>query len=116
MLGLESNDLGLVLVAIIGALTTLLSGQKLREMRSAETPKQQHMEIAGALVSDKAARDWIKAAEKLVEALDRHSDCLGENTKACEDMGGDIRVVGARIGKLASEMEIARALAERGGK
>ena len=116
MLGLESNDLGLVLVAFLGFLGTLLGGQKLRELRNAEPAKTYQMEVAGAILSDKAARDWIRAAEKLVEALDRHSDCLGENTKACEDMGNDIRVVGARIGKLASEMEIARALADRGGK
>lgn len=116
MLGLESNDLGLVLVAVIGALTTLMGGQKLRDMSKAAPQPGAITEVAGAIVSDRAAREWIKAAERLADILEKHATCLGENTEACRDMADEIAKAAARIGKLATELEIARALADRGGK
>lgn len=114
MLGLTAEQIGTVLLAVSLLITGRLAQQKGKEI-VAKAPAQEGgtLEVAGAIVSDKAAKEWVKAAEKLSEIMDRHAHCLSENTDACRDMSDEITKVGAKIGKLATEMEIARALGDR---
>lgn len=79
MLGLDANDLGTVLTGIGLALIALLGGKTTREMASRkQQPPQGTVELAGAVISDKAVERMVKsldefssAANALKSAIDR---------------------------------------------
>lgn len=88
---LESNDLGAVLIALIGAMVTLLSGGKIREMISPTkpAPSPDMAEIKGALISDKSAERIVQssdaftaAAMMLKTSIDRDVEAKTALTKA----------------------------------
>lgn len=136
---LESNDLGLVLIALIGLIGSIFTGSKVRDATSkkpAELSKE-FAEVKGAIVDSRDVDRMVKhleettaamtllrgvvekdvsAKEALTKALEKHGRCLGENTEACNDMGQTIERIDNRISRLSTEMEIQRAIGERGGK
>lgn len=88
---LESNDLGAVLIALIGAMVTLMSGGKIREMVSPTkpAPSPDMAEIKGAIISDKAVDRIVQsfdgvtaAATMLKSAIDRDVEAKQALTKA----------------------------------
>lgn len=134
---LESNDLGLVLIALIGLIGSIFTGSKVRDVtgkKSATEPPKEFAEVKGAIVDARDVDRMVKhleattaaitlhtatiekdtaAKEALTRALERHGRCLADNTDACEDMGRSIDRVDGHVGKLANELEIARAIGER---
>ena len=74
---------------------------------------QLHTQIERTGLDEQIAAALRKSLDGLAVALSRHADDLGSNTEACRDMADEISKVAAKIGKLATEMEIARALEER---
>lgn len=136
---LESNDLGLVLIALIGLIGSIFTGSKVRDATSkkpAEVSKE-FAEVKGAIVDGRDVDRMVKhleettaamtllrgvvekdvsAKEALTKALEKHGRCLEENTEACNDMGQTIERIDNRISRLSTEMEIQRAIGERGGK
>lgn len=125
---LESSDLGLVLVAAIGAMVTLLTGGKVREATSKKpdaSPPSEFAEVKGALISDKAAERVIQSADAftaaatmlkiaidrdveakqaLTKALNANSASMDRNSEVSQDMREDVRETGDVIGRLKDEM------------
>lgn len=107
MFGLDSDQFGFVLYAFGLALVGWLGGSKGKEFLTAKPVKtaqadtaQNLVEVAGAIVSDKMAAEWVRAAEELTRGIK-------ENTRACDAMAGRIDKVGEVMHDLAKEMEIA---------
>lgn len=141
---LESNDLGAVLIALIGAMVTLLSGGKIREWVSPSKPQPapDMAEIRGALISDKAADRVVQSADAFTAAatmmktsIDRDVEAKQALTKALmaaiDANAGNLDVIRANtaaanavaeqahdlrdvIGDLAKELEIQSRLKGRG--
>ncbi len=77
MLGLTAEQLGTVLTGFSLFIIWALGGQKVKEARAKQSAPGETFEVAGALVSDRAVREWIAACDDLTKAIDR-------NTVACE--------------------------------
>lgn len=138
---LESPDLSAALIAFFGMLATILGGGTITQMmgrkKAASVPPPAFAEIKGAIVDGRDVDRMVKhleettaamtllrgvvekdvsAKEALTKALEKHGRCLEENTEACNDMGHTIERIDNRISRLSTEMEIQRAIRERGGK
>lgn len=104
---LESNDLGLVLVALIGLIGSWFGGARLKEA-TLPTPKpvapEKTFEIAGAIISDKKANEIIEAINRLEVAMRDHGVKLMDNTRACEKMDRTLHDMDEAVGKLANEI------------
>lgn len=134
---LESNDLGLVLIALIGLIGSIFTGSKVRDVtgkKPANLPKE-FAEVKGALISDKAAerviqssdaftaaatmlktaidRD-VEAKQALTKALNENSASLDRNSDVSQDMREEIRETGDVMGRLKDEM--IRAQSMSGGR
>ena len=111
MLGLESQDLGLVLVALIGLIGTMFAGKRGKDFLS---PKPnvtgQTVEIAGAIISDKKADEIIAATDALRDEVRAHRLALDRNTTACNAMSSKIDAISVAVRDLAKEYEIASRL------
>lgn len=127
---LESNDLGLVLIALIGLIGSIFTGSKVKDVTSKKPDKeapnpQEFMEVKGALISDKAAERVIQSADAftaaatmlkiaidrdveakqaLTKALNANSASMDRNSEVSQDMRENIRETGDVIGRLKDEM------------
>lgn len=135
---LESNDLGLVLIALIGLIGSIFTGSKVRDVTGKKVPAApppEFAEVKGALISDKAAerviqssdaftaaatmlktaidRD-VEAKQALTKALNANSASLDRNSDVSQDMRDEIRETGDVIGRLKDEM--IRAQSMSGGR
>ena len=141
MLGLSAEEFGFVLSALAFALVSFLGGKAgkdaLVKRNGPAAAPDGVMEVAGAIVSDKAVDRMVKSMDaftsasvlltaaidkdveakaKLTAMVEKHGRHLGDNTAACEDMGRNIQRVDAHIGKLVTELYLQRELSDRGGK
>ena len=95
MLGLTSEQLGTVLMAASLAFLGIIGGQKGRQMAKGKQPEV--MEVAGALVSD-------KAADRIVSALDENTKALNRNSGVCETLHEAVKEVDDRLERLKDEI------------
>lgn len=88
---LDSKDLGLVLVAIIGLIGTMFGGKagrdKLTKPAQQASGAGEMVEIRGAIVSDKAVDKMVAAFEALTLAVDKDVEAKGKLTLALVDSG-----------------------------
>lgn len=127
MLGLSAEDLGTVILAASLALIALLGGMKGKAMaQGTRSPRKEDvLEVAGAIVSDKAVDAMVKslnattdacsllahaisrdvdAKEKLTAALASHGTKLDRNSETAEDMRETIQSVDTRVERLKDEL------------
>jgi hypothetical protein len=101
MLGLSADDLGLVFTAIATALLAVMGGRKGKEIltqREAQPASGGNMmEVAGAIVSDRVAREWIEAVEDL-------SHNIKLNTEACKQAATNAKDAGDAMEVLTREI------------
>ena len=138
MLGMSAESIGTFLTGLGLAIIAILGGKAGKEKVTGRQPGGAPvMEVAGAIVSDKAVERMVKSLDEfssaailmtaaierdvdakkaLTRAMEKHGQDLKDNTEACVEMGRSIDKVDAHIGKLATEMEIQRAISDRGGK
>lgn len=118
---LDSKDLGLVLVAIIGLIGTMFGGKAGRDKltKPAHQPagSGEMVEIRGAIVSDKAVDKMVAAFEALTHAVDKDVEAKGKltlalvesgrrldrNSDVSEEMRDDIREVNRTMEGLKAE-------------
>ena len=109
MFGLDSDQFGFVIYAFGLALVGWLGGSKGKEFLkggSHKEPKDNVVEVAGAIVSDKKVNELIEAVHVLVVAVKEHGRQLGANTTACDSMGRRIDIASDSMQELSKELEI----------
>ena len=126
MLGLTAEQIGTVILGISLGLIGLMGGQKGRQIAQGKRePDNATVEIAGAIVSDKAVDRMIKSLDefsaaatllkaaidrdveakgKMTAALNENSLKLDRNSNVSEEMHEEIRHVGDRIEHLKVEL------------
>lgn len=106
---LESNDLGLVLVALIGLIGSWFGGSRIKDsmtgapQKSAAPLPERTVEIAGALVSDKAVDKMVASMDALAAALNESGKRIDRNSDVSEEMRDDIREVNRTMEGLKAE-------------
>lgn len=113
MFGLSADDISTVIVGVSLAFIALMGGQKGRQIAQGRSKKDDVVEVAGALVSDKAAAEWIKANDALSAGMTVMSRAVDRNTDAIETITDDLRDVKGKLSDVAKEMEIASRLHDR---
>lgn len=109
MFGLDSDQFGFVIYAFGLALVGWLGGSKGKEFlkgSEAKQPKENVVEVAGAIVSDKKVNELIESVHVLVVAVRDHGSKLAYNTAACDSMGRRIDVAADAMHDLSKELEI----------
>lgn len=121
---LESNDLGLVLVALIGLIGSWFGGSRIKDSMTGGPPQaanpapERTLEIAGAIVSDKAVEKMVASFDALKQAIDRDveaktkltaaltesSHSLNRNSEVSEEMRDEIKETGSRLEGLTREL------------
>lgn len=119
---LNSQDLGLVLVAIIGVIGSIFGTKAGRDKLTKPAHQAQGtgemVEIRGAIVSDKAVDKMVAAFEALTQAIDKDVDAKGKltlalhesgrrldrNSDVSEEMRDDIRDIGRTMENLKAEL------------
>lgn len=87
MLGLNAEQLGTILLAVSITIITLMGGKKGREVAQGKPARGQDViEVAGALVSDRAVTEWTRSADENTTALIALAKALDRNTAACGEM------------------------------
>lgn len=126
MADLQSPDLANVLIALITVAGSLFAGAKAKEaLQSKASPPPEKsgsvVEVAGAIVSDRMAAEWVKSADNLAQCvtslqrtLESNIRALESNTQGAIRVADDIRSVGAPMHELAKEMEVESRLRNRG--
>ena len=127
MLGLTAEQIGTVILGISLGLIGLMGGQKGRQIAQGKSDKTERdvVEVAGAIVSDKAVEHMIKsldefsaAATLLKAAIDRdveakgkltaamidNSRQLGRNSDVSEEMHEQVKDTGIRLDRLKEEL------------
>lgn len=119
MMGLSAENIGTVILGLSLAIIALLGGQKGKQMAQGRPPQQNEMmEVAGAIVSDKAvvsmvtALDGFTASAKLltlaidkdVEAKGKLTTALARNADAAEEVHDEIKDVAIRLDRLKDEL------------
>ena len=127
MLGLTAEQIGTVILGISLGLIGLMGGQKGRQIAQGKSDKTERdvVEVAGAIVSDKAVERMIKsldefsaAATLLKAAIDRdveakgkltaamidNSRQLGRNSDVSEEMHEQVKDTGIRLDRLKEEL------------
>ena len=88
---LNSQDLGLVLVALIGVIGSVFGTKAGRDKLTKPGGQPQSagemVEIRGAIVSDKAVDKMVAAFEALTHAVDKDVEAKGKLTVALVDSG-----------------------------
>lgn len=84
MLGLTAEQIGVVLVGISTALIALLGGREGKKLvaQKGGAPAGDVVEVAGALVSDKAAAEWVRSCDDLRRSIDRNTRAMDHATDA----------------------------------
>ena len=119
---LNSQDLGLVLVALIGVIGSVFGTKAGRDKltKSGGQPQGagEMVEIRGAIVSDKAVDKMVAAFEALTQAVDKDVEAKGKltialnesgrrldrNSDVSEEMRDDIREVNRTMEGLKAEL------------
>ena len=119
---LNSQDLGLVLVALIGVLGSVFGTKAGRDKLTKPGGQPQSagemVEIRGAIVSDKAVDKMVAAFEALTHAVDKDVEAKGKltvalnesgrrldrNSDVSEEMRDDIREVNRTMEGLKAEL------------
>ena len=118
MLGWTSEQLGTVILAVSGAIIWLMGGQKGKQLAQGKSQPGEMMEVAGAIVSDRAvermvtALDGFTASAKLltlaidkdVEAKGKLTTALARNADAAEEVHDEIKDVAVRLDRLKDEL------------
>lgn len=108
MLGLSAEEFGFVLVSFAFALTTFLGGRAGKNAVTKQAPQAQNaggmMEVAGALVSDKAAREWVKSNDALSDHVKALTKAIEKNTDACKDAAENAHEASEAIRQLSIEL------------
>lgn len=112
---MQSQDIGLVLVALIGLVGTIWGGRAGRDKLTKRTaPLQQQdgdtVEIRGAIVSDRAVEKMVASFDALtaavgrdVEAKTKLTAALARNSDVSEDMHEQIKDTGSKLERLKDE-------------
>lgn len=126
MLGLTAENIGTIILGISIAIISLMGGQKGKQIAQGK-PQQQGdlIEVAGAIVSDKAVDRMVKSMDALsasntmlthaintdVEAKTALTKAMAENSRAldhhsdiAEEMQDEIKDAGARMDRLKDEL------------
>lgn len=109
MFGLDSEQMGFVLYAVALAFIGIIGGSKGKEFikgSPAASQKDNVVEVAGAIVSDKKVNELIDAVNVLVGAVRDHGAKLASNTAACDGMGRRIDIAADAMHELSKELEI----------
>lgn len=87
MLGLNADQIGTILLAVSLTIVSLMGGRKGREMvkGAGPAPAAGIVEVAGAIVSDKAVTEWVKSANENTAAVMVLAKSIDKNTEACRD-------------------------------
>lgn len=124
---LESNDLGLVLIALIGLIGSIFTGSKVRDVtgKKPSDPPKEFAEVKGAIVDARDVDRMVKhleattaaltlhtatvekdtvAKEALTKALNANSASMDRNSDVSQDMRDEIRETGDVIGRLKDEL------------
>lgn len=119
---LNSQDLGLVLVALIGVIGSVFGGKAGRDKLTKPGGQPQGagemVEIRGAIVSDKAVDKMVAAFEALTHAVDKDVEAKGKltlalvesgrrldrNSDVSEEMREEIKDTGQRMERLTMEL------------
>lgn len=119
---LNSQDLGLVLVALIGVIGSIFGTKAGRDKLTKPAHQSpgggEMVEIRGAIVSDKAVDKMIAAFEALTHAIDKDVEAKGRltvalnesgrrldrNSDVSEEMRDDIREAGRTMDGLKAEL------------
>ncbi len=119
---LNSQDLGLVLVALIGVIGSVFGTKAGRDKLTKPGGQPQSagemVEIRGAIVSDKAVDKMVAAFEALTHAVDKDVEAKGKltvalnesgrrldrNSDVSEEMRDDIREVNRTMEGLKAEL------------
>lgn len=119
MLGLSAEEFGTVLFAAALAITTFLGGKKGKEVLTKKPAAQPEMiEVAGAIVSDKAVDRMVKsldafssaavlmtaAIERDVDAKSKLTASLNRNSDVSEDMRDEIKDTGRKLERMKDEL------------
>lgn len=120
MWGLSAEEFGFVLVSFAFALTSYLGGKagKVALARPAPPPAEGVMEVAGAIVSDKAVDRMVKsldaftsAATLMTHAIDKDviaktelTKALNRNSHVAEEMCDEIKDTGRHMERLKDEL------------
>lgn len=108
MLGLNADDLGLVFTALATALLTVMGGKKGKEIltrRDAQPATSSNvMEVAGAIVSDRVAKEWIDAVHDLSRDIQTLSADIRVNTGACKEAAANAKDAGDAMEVLTREI------------
>lgn len=121
MLGMSAENLGTILTGIGLALIALLGGRKGKEMvqsgKKAAMPENL-IEVAGAIVSDKAVDQMVKSLDaftaaatlmthsidKDVRAKEALTKALERNSDVCIDMHDEIKDAGNKLDRMKDEL------------
>lgn len=135
MLGLTAEQIGTVLLAISLLITGKLAQQKGKDIVSKSPPQEGTMEIAGAVISDRAVDRLVKSLDafsaaatlmthaintdvdaktSLTKALIEHGKSMDRNTGASEDVRNEIREAGAKLERLKDELIRAQSMTPGG--
>lgn len=119
---LNSQDLGLVLVALIGVIGSVFGTKAGRDKLTKQGGQPQNagemVEIRGAIVSDKAVDKMVAAFEALTHAVDKDVEAKGKltvalnesgrrldrNSDVSEEMRDDIREAASKLERLKDEL------------
>lgn len=119
---LNSQDLGLVLVALIGVIGSVFGTKAGRDKLTKPGGQPQSagemVEIRGAIVSDKAVDKMVAAFEALTHAVDKDVEAKGKltlalvesgrrldrNSDVSEEMRDDIREAASKLERLKDEL------------
>lgn len=133
MLGLTAEQFGTVLLAGAMTIIALIGGKEGKRIANGRGSKPSDvMEVAGAIVSDKAVTAMVRSLDEfsaastllksaidkdvaakvsLTEALRENSRALERNSDTADDMRDGIKDAATKVGALALEMR----LGQRGG-
>lgn len=112
---MQSQDIGLVLVALIGLVGTIWGGRAGRDKltgraASLQKPDGDTVEIRGAIVSDRAVEKMVASFDALtaavgrdVEAKTKLTAALARNSDVSEDMHEQIKDTGSKLERLKDE-------------
>ena len=126
MLGLTAEQIGTVILGISLGLIGLMGGQKGRQIAQGKRePDNATVEIAGAIVSDKAVSRMVQSLDefsaaatllkaaidrdveakgKMTAALNENSLKLDRNSNVSEEMHDHIKDTGTRLDRLKEEL------------
>lgn len=108
MLGLKPEDISTILVGVSLFIAWVLGGQKGKQMvqKSPVAQPGNVVEVAGAIVSDRAVDKWI-------EAMTHLAACIDKNTIACNNAANNAKEASEAMQELAKEVEFNTRIRQR---